>query len=112
MDSQIIVHVFAAIQALEKCHDNSRRMLGEQKTQPLSVHTALLQQSRILRAMRQSANNLQLELARKDWIKATRSLKIYYGLNNMIRPEIMATFSALANGEICLQLNDAQSMCH
>ncbi len=112
MDSSIVTHVFCSIQALEKLLENSRKMLVEQRHQPLSVHTAVLQQARALRAMRQSANNLQLEVARKDWISAVRSLQIYYGLNSLVRPEIVTTFSALSNGEICLQLQDNQAMYH
>lgn len=112
MDTSIVIHVFAAIQALEKCLENSRRMLKEQRQQPLSVHTSLLQQTRMLRSMRQAANTLQLDVARRDWVSAVRTLQIYYGLNKMVRSEIMGTFSALANREICLQFHDGESISH
>ena len=93
------VHLFATLQALEKCLANSKKMLEEQKDQPLSMHTAVFQQGRLLREMRRTLNCLQLHIAKNEWPQAVRAMQIFYGLNSMVRPNIMASFSALANGE-------------
>lgn len=112
MGREMLVHVFASIQGLEKCLANSRKMLDEQKHQPLIVHKSLAEQDRILRQMRRVANRLQLEFATENWPEAVRSLKIYYGLWTMVRPEIMSTFTALANGKVCLQIAEPDAQYH
>ena len=108
----MIVHVFASVQGLEKCVLHSRKMLAEQRHQPAVVQNSIEAQERVLKQMRRAANRLQLELVNEDWVNAVRSLNIFYGLCNMARPEILATFSALANGQVCLQLSDQGATCH
>ena len=46
--------------------------------------------------MRKAANRLQLDLAKDDWISIIRSLRVFYGLHHLIRPEVVATLLAVA----------------
>ena len=112
MSKDMIVHIFASVQGLEKCVLHSRKMLAEQKHQPLIVHSSITEQERVLKQMRRAANRLQLELVSEDWVSAVRSLNIFYGLCTMARPEILSTFSSLANRQVCLQLSDHGATCH
>ena len=108
----MIAHIFASVQGLEKCVIHSRRMLNEQRHQPSAVQISIAEQERILKQMRRAANRIQLEFANEDWLNAVRSLNIFYGLCQMARPEILSTFSALSNGQVCYQLNDQGATCH
>ena len=112
MNDKAVIYLFAAVQGMERCVARCEKMLGEQTYQPSSVATSIAEQRRILREMRRSANKLQLEIAKKDWNGAVRSIQIFYGLNNMVRPEILATFSALANKRIAYQFTETEDTIH
>lgn len=112
MDKQLIIRVFAIVQALEKCVEASRRMAASSPLKRANTIAALEQQSEVLRNMRRQANRLQLDLAGENWIQAIRSLQIFYGLNQMVRPEIMNTYASLANGAPTKTLPDNHHVCH
>ncbi len=113
MDNELIKRVFAIVQALEKCHRSSRRMAESNPSRSGMNHSsksgtelnrkideALNQQEEMLIRMRRQANKLQIFFARKDWLETVHTLQIFYGLNHMVRPEIMATYATLANGGV------------
>lgn len=112
MKTDLITRLFATVQSLEKCLENSKRMLTEQKGQPRSVHTSITQQEKVVRQMRRTANKLQFAVAKNNWQSAIREVRIFEGLWNMVRPEIVATFSALANHQVAIQFSESEAVVH
>ena len=98
MNTQIVTHVFAAIQTLERSAQTSRSMLTKEHTQYEEISQKLEEQEGIILKMRREANKLQLQVAKESWQEVTRSLNIVYGLNQMVRPEVLATLQTLAYG--------------
>lgn len=100
MDKRIITHVFAAVQSLEKCLSKTKELLPEAGPEAAEERRALEllvpQQEEALLKMRRTANRLQMEMARSDWNSATRSLRIFYGLNHLIRRDVLKSHSKLA----------------
>ena len=93
MSSNFISHVFSSLLFMEKYLEHSKKIID-----PYSAQAGVLaEQQDILKQMRLIANKLQLEHAREDWLAIVRSLRVFYGLNYMVRPEIISTFVALAN---------------
>ncbi len=109
---ETLFKLYASLQSLEKCHENSKRMLSSQLSQPAIVRSSLAQQAEVLVKMRRTANKLQFELARDDWASAGRSLRVFAGLQALVRPDIVSTFSALANDELALQLCENEALYH
>ncbi len=96
MNTQLIGHVFATLQHLEKCLSNVKRLVqGQEKFCP-EISKAVPEQEKVLVQMRRVANLLQLETARNDLPSAVRSLKIFYGLNHMVRNDLMSAFAKLS----------------
>jgi hypothetical protein len=112
MNEAVINHLFAVVQSLEKCLGNSDKMLVEQTFQPREVETSLAQQHALLAEMRKTAKQIQVDYSVQNWAAITRSLKIFYGLNTMVRPEIVSTFSQLARKEICLSIENQGAEMH
>ncbi len=95
MNSELIVHIFSSLQTLEKY------LAAIKNNAPTAVncekYAALIpQQEAVLRHMRRIANNLQLEVARKQEPLAFRSLKVFYGLHHMVRKDLTEAFAALS----------------
>jgi hypothetical protein len=63
---------------------------------PKRIVNNITEQERILKHMRRAANKIQIELAQEDWTAVHRSLSIFYSLNQMVRPEILATYRELS----------------
>ena len=57
------------------------------------------QQEEALIKMRRLANKLQLEIARKNWLAAVRTMQIIYGLNHMIRADLHSAFAQLSQAQ-------------
>lgn len=95
MDKKIITHVFAALQNLERCHERTSGMLDQAGEDKESLEVILPQHAEVLKQMRRTANYLQFEVAREDWLAVVRSLKIFYGLNHLIRGDLLAAHSKL-----------------
>ncbi|MCB0359085.1 MAG: hypothetical protein KDD44_05605 [Bdellovibrionales bacterium] len=112
MNDKAIIYLFAALQGLERCVSRCEEMLGSQQHQPEFVGRAIEEQKRILLTMRRTANRLQLELVKEDWNEVVRLTQTFYGLNTMVRPEILSTFQALSNKRIALQLSDNEATFH
>lgn len=112
MEQETISRLYASLQSLEKCLEHSKRMLVEQKSQPSLVWESLYQQERVLKHMRRVMNILQLESAKQNWNNVSRQIRIFTGLQAMVRPEIMHAFSALSNRELVFQLSEPQVLCN
>ena len=112
MKKETLVHMFATVQSLEKCVEQNRKMLCENRTQPEFAYEAVEQQAEILKKMRRVANQLQVLLVKQDIKQISRFTQIFYSLNSMVRPEIMSMFSSLANNEICFRLEEHQEARH
>lgn len=96
MNAQLIGHVFATLQSLERCMANVKKMIPGQESNYPEIIKVVPEQERVLQQMRRVANLLQLETARSDWPSAVRSLKIFYGLNHMVRNDLTAAFTKLS----------------
>ncbi len=96
MTSEFLYHIFSSLQSLEKKFATVKELLPGPSESPDVFHHHLPQQKKILRQMRRTANKLQLEAAHSDWVSLTRSLKIFYGLNQLIREDIILACSNLS----------------
>ncbi len=92
MKTEIAIHVFASLQGLEKTFETVKSQALERKSEHAEVISMLPKQEEILIDMRRAANLLQLNIAKKDWFAAVRSLQIFYGLNQLVRPDILKAF--------------------
>ncbi len=96
MNTKIAIHVFAALQGLEKSFDAIKAQVQQGNPEHEKISAVLPKQQEILIDMRRTANLLQLHLAKKDWSEAVRSLKIFYGLNQLVRPDILQAFAVIS----------------
>lgn len=97
MDKSIIPHVFASLLSLERTVGNVERLAKADSTENAKSALALIPaQRKVLESMRRAANSLQLQLAAGDTLGTIRSLKIFYGLNHMVRPELSSAMVLLA----------------
>ena len=109
---KVLAAVFSSLQGLEKCVQTSTRLSSALPKSSNLVSKAINDQKQILGQMRKTANKLQLELASEEWDNIVRSLQIFYGLRQMVRPEIMSTFQGLANKELKLPNISADAVVH
>ena len=110
--NNMIASVFSSLQGLEKCLKSSKKMYDKEFRTSALVEQALSQQSLIIVDMRRTANKLQIHLAKKDWDGVVRTLRVFYGLRQIVRPEIMSTFQSLANRELHLPQLEDDSVVH
>lgn len=108
MNTQLITHVFASLQNLEKCLGNIKKMLPSQGQEAQDIAKVLPEQERVLDQMRKVANKLQFDVAKNDWAATVRLLKIFYGLNYMVRTDIMNAFTRLSKEQHTVQLEKLQ----
>lgn len=94
MSQELLSHVFGSLQGLEKTISDIKDA-STSKPQLEAVPADLREQERVVRHMRRVANRLQFEFACGDWKNIVRSLNIFYGLNSMVRPSVMAVYAAL-----------------
>ena len=92
MTAELVTHVFASLQSLEKKLEQTKKLLPEQNEQYRETAEQLPKQEEILGQMRKVANLLQLQTAKGQWEPAVRSLKIFYGLNHMVRTDVMKAY--------------------
>ena len=95
MDPKLIVHVFSSLQKLEK-NLSQIKSIAPYSAQFEKYAALIPQQENILLQMRRTANSLQLELAKKQWPLASRSLQVFYGLHHMVRAELIEACNALS----------------
>ena len=116
MSQQLIAHVFSAVLTLERCLEEMKTAVS---VRPDLSYLALQlsQQAKVVRQMRQVANRMQLEVASSNQLATGRSIAIFYALNQMVRPEIMKTYSEIhhiegLNGRTFEASNDNHSTLH
>jgi len=109
---KVLAAVFSSLQGLEKCVQTSSRLQNSLDNPANLIARSISDQKQILSQMRRTANKLQLELASDDWDDIVRSLQVFYGLRQMVRPEIMATFQSLANKELKLPHISQDAVVH
>jgi hypothetical protein len=105
MNAELVTHVFASLQSIEKTVANVKKMLPGLEDANKDIIKVLPEQERIIVQMRRIANLLQLEAARNDWDKAVRSLKIFYGLHHMVRSDVLQAYARLSQKQ-CTQLTE------
>ncbi len=112
MYKDILAKLYASLQSLEKCLHNSKQMLSVQKQQPSLLWQTIDQQESVLQHMRRVLTILQFEFAKENWTGIARQIQLFTGLQDMVRPDIMFTFAALANNEVALQVSDSDLPAH
>ncbi len=90
MSKQLIPHVFASVQTLERYVETIRAKSSGHPGLEADLKSLLPQFESFLVSMRRVANKLQLQVASKDALAIARSLKVFYGLNHIVRPEILS----------------------
>ena len=115
MNSEIIGRIFSALQSLEKCMLTVKEAVGNDKEYAELAHL-VPQQTKVLVQMRRTANKLQLQFARSEWDEVVRSMKIFYGLNHMVRMDILTMFgivSSKKNAHLAAKFQGTkQAPCH
>lgn len=104
MNSDIIARIFGVLQNLEKCLDGIHTQLNEKKHRAPEIAALLPQHQRVVKQMRSVANKLQLQFAREDWEEVVRSLKIFYGLNHLVRTDILIAYGRLNSNQVTTQV--------
>lgn len=89
MEKEIIYYVYSSLAHLEKYLDKLRDIYQEKPELIANLSVPLTTLESSVTKMRRIANKLQLEFAAKDYEKINRTLSLYYGINNMVRPEIL-----------------------
>ena len=95
IESKTVISVFASLQILEKSLDRVRARLPRNPADRCEAANLFPQMERIVIEMRRTANKLQIQLAKKQWLDANRSLQIFYGLHKMVKSDIAATHQLL-----------------
>jgi len=90
--SEKISRVFASLQGLERCY-NSVCKIVHLKDSESTKNIINKKHKEILEEMRRVANKIQLFSAKKQHSNALRELKVFYGLNHMIRPDLMNAYA-------------------
>lgn len=114
MQKEIVYRVFSTVQSLEQQVENLKNQLGLNPKTNEKHLSQIAEFEAVIKSMRRTANKLQIEAAKKDASPSVRLLKIFYGLNYMVRPEVLkASMSLFSDSPIQIS-NAAQndSMFH
>lgn len=111
MNKELIPHVFASLQNLERYLENIKKFSDTSAAHAPSLLRSIEDQERVLKQMRRVANKLQIEVAREQWDSVVRTLRIFYGLNHMVRPDLMATFVQLSKGQTMIEESKGVGDC-
>ena len=103
MSQPVLAHLFGALLTLERGVEELQKLLPEGET-PEPFHGELEQVVRVVGQMRITANNLQLQIAQQDWSGTARSLEMFYGLNSMVKPELIALFQRARSNCVGVQV--------
>ena len=98
MNKELIPHVFASLQSLERYVDIIKSSLESSDHTGNELRAMVPQYETTLKKMRRTANKLQFQVAADNQQQIIRSLRIFYGLNHMVRPEILSSFLSLSKG--------------
>lgn len=85
---EILPHIFSSLLRLEKKLAIIKASTPKKGRLAIKVEYDLAQHLKILRQMRRIANQLQFAIAHKNQVETAKLLKVYYALNQMVRPEI------------------------
>jgi di/tripeptidase len=97
MHTDLLHRVFSTVQSLEQQIESVKNQYSLNSQANSKAISQLTEFERVVKSMRRVANKLQLEVAKKDSIAIVRSLKIFYGLNFMVRPEVLKTSMSLVS---------------
>ncbi len=100
MNKQIIPHVFGSLQTLERYIEQIRTNATHHEKLGDEVGSVIRQCEGVLQNMRRTANRLQLQLAANDASAVVRSLRIFYGLNHIVRPELLRAVAHFTKGAL------------
>lgn len=95
---ELITYVFGALQALERYIEQTKSLLEKDPALQDRLPCPLSEQDKVVQHMRRIANKLQFEIAKKDWEGVVRMLKLFYGLDALVRSDIISTFVSLSGG--------------
>lgn len=96
MDKSIIPHVFASLLNIERQLQSVTSVPQQSDAREREASAQLhAEQRKVVAHMRRIANHLQLLVASNDISGAVRALRVYYGLNHMIRPELFGNRAAV-----------------
>lgn len=93
-EKEILPHIFCSLLNLEKkliltkANTPKKGRLADKIAYDLAQHT------KVLKKMRRLANQIQFAIAHKNQIETAKLLKIYYALNQMVKPEILTNLSS------------------
>lgn len=96
MEKEIIYYVYSSLTHLEKYLDKLKTLSTEEPELVTNLNVSVETLETSVTKMRRVANRLQLDFAANDYNKVTRSLSLYYGINNMVRPEILKSILSLS----------------
>lgn len=103
MNKELLLHTFAALQSLERCFEKTKELLSNNRDELSPELSQLVEtiptQEEVLVKLRRYANDLQISFARGDQAKTLKTLKIFYGLLGLVRPELVATYVSLNKGK-------------
>lgn len=111
-NSSLLAHVFGSVMALEKCLANTRDTVSKNGFRRAQVLGQLERYGEVVEKMRQTANHLQLAIARKNSLEIVRLLQVIYGLNHMVRPEILSTFVSVLHSKPAKYIPAAEASLH
>ena len=103
MSPEVIPHVFASLQTLERYLEQVRTLSTRAVEFSAELRTRIPEFERVVKQMRRTANKLQFQVAANNQAEIVRSLRIFYGLNHMLRPELLSTLIKLTKGSNPLQ---------
>ena len=101
----LLPRLFSSLSSLERSFEFLMDKLAEKdlidQTRPYTTEL-----SKVLTKMRRTANLLQLTVAKNDIHGSFRLLNVFYGLNYMVRPELLQSLDRLSSGESPIPLPD------
>lgn len=93
----LLPRLFASLSSLERSFEFLMDKLAEKDLlEENRIFTKEI--SRVLTRMRRTANMLQMAVAKNDVLGAFRLLNVFYGLNFMVRPELLQSLDRLSAG--------------
>lgn len=95
MNEQIIPHVFGSLHTLERYLERVTTLI-DTHAEMKAIAKMLPEFERVVEHMRRTANKLQLHVASKNISDVVRDLRIFYGLNHLLRPELLRALAQLS----------------
>jgi DNA polymerase III delta prime subunit len=99
MSQNLLNHVFSAVLHLERSLSEIDPLLS-QAPDANERKVIFAQHKKAVRQMRAAANRLQLANAADDVLESHRQITIFYGIQQMVRPEIMKMLASLLNPNV------------